>query len=55
MKNSTAGQLPTKPCAQAYNTWNPSHRAHDWLCKQEFPEVDARCPGSVLKSRTSAR
>jgi hypothetical protein len=40
--------LPEIPCAQAHNAWNTDHKAHDWLCKQQFPSVDAHCPGSLL-------
>jgi hypothetical protein len=45
---TTETQLPETPCAQAHNTWNPDHSEHPWLCKQQLPYVDARCPGSVL-------
>jgi hypothetical protein len=51
MTNQTStDQLPTIPCAQAHNTWNRGHQAHDWLSKQTYPPVDAHCPGSVLRN-----
>jgi hypothetical protein len=54
MTNQTStDQLPTIPCAQAHNTWNRGHQAHDWLSKQTYPSVDAHCPGSLLGTRVS--
>lgn len=50
MHKRNADVLPEIPCAQAYNTWNPNHKAHDWYSKRTFPGQDAHCPGSVLGS-----
>lgn len=40
-------ELPVIPCAQAYNRLLDVHPAHEWLCKQRHPFVDAQCPGLV--------
>lgn len=48
MDSTQTASLSEIPCAQAYNSWNKSHQAHDWLAKDRYPFVDAHCPGSVL-------